>query len=220
MRNTIRSGRLVAVLILVQMLGSYVVNFVLQAPLFGTPGFLEAAAPHARQIAVSALLGIALGAIWLGIAISVFSMVRRHSEPLALILFALSAMCLAITVVEQMNVMSMLSVSEAYAKAAIAGQEPYQLLRIVVGSARNWAHFTQLILSGCTMFVFYFTLIRFALVPRILPAFGLVAVLLQVTSVAMPYFGHSVVFPMLAPLGLSQLLLALWLIAKGFRDSE
>jgi hypothetical protein len=39
----------------------------------------------------------------------------------------------------------------------------------------------------------------------------------MVTAVAMPLFGHDVVFPMLAPLGLSQLILAVWLITKGFR---
>ena len=35
--------------------------------------------------------------------------------------------------------------------------------------------------------------------------------------VAMPLFGHEVVFPLLAPLGLCQLALALWLLVKGFR---
>ena len=42
--------------------------------------------------------------------------------------------------------------------------------------------------------------------------------MLILTSVGMPPFGHDVVFPMPAPLGLSQLILALWLITKGFRD--
>jgi len=220
MAPTLRSGRFVGVLILLQMLGSYLVNFVLTAPLFGEPGFLEGAAPHAQQVAVSALLGIALGAIWLAIAITVYPMVQRHSQRLALVIFALASVCFAISVVEHMNVMSMLSLSEAYAKSGVAEREQFELLRGVVAMSRNWAHFTQLILSGCTMFAFYFTLIRFKFVPRALPALGLVAVLLQVISVAMPYFGHSVVFPMLAPLGVSQLLLALWLLAKGFASES
>jgi len=216
MKPSLRLGRLVGALILVQMIGSYVVNFVLQAPLFGTPGFLDAAAPHAGQIAISALAGIALGAIWLAIAIALFPEVSRLSQRLALWLFALAAICLATSVVEHMNVMSMLTLSEAYAKAGPADRGQFQLLRVVVGSGRNWPHFTQIILSGCTMFVFYLTLMRFALVPRVIPAFGLVAVLLQVAAVAMPYFGQSVIFPMLAPLGLVQLALVLWLLVKGF----
>jgi hypothetical protein len=43
------------------------------------------------------------------------------------------------------------------------------------------------------------------------------AVVLQLVAVAMPLFGHSVVFALLAPLGVSQLVLALWLVARGFR---
>jgi hypothetical protein len=35
----------------------------------------------------------------------------------------------------------------------------------------------------------------------------------------MPLFGHEVVFPMLAPLGLSQLALALWLLTKGLQNA-
>jgi hypothetical protein len=73
------------------------------------------------------------------------------------------------------------------------------------------------IIDACTIFVFYAALYRGALVPRALAGFGLLAAVLMVTTVAMPMFGHDVVFPLLAPVALSQLLLALWLIAKGFR---
>ena len=64
----------------------------------------------------------------------------------------------------------------------------------------------------------YAALYRFALVPRLLAAFGLAAVALQLAAVAMPLVGYNVVFLMLAPLGVSQLILAIGLIAKGFRS--
>jgi hypothetical protein len=66
--------------------------------------------------------------------------------------------------------------------------------------------------------VLYAVLYRFALVPRALAAFGLLAVLFQLTAVAMPLFGYGVLFLLLAPLGVSQLMLACWLIVRGFRD--
>jgi hypothetical protein len=125
---------------------------------------------------------------------------------------------LSVTAVENMSVMSMLSLSEAYAKASAPERDQFQALRVVVASARNWAHYVGRIFDGSTIFVLYAVLYRFALVPRALAALGLVAVMLQLTAVAMPLLGHSVVFPMLAPLGVSQLVLALWLIAKGFRS--
>ncbi|MBV9608574.1 MAG: hypothetical protein JO187_03360 [Acidobacteria bacterium] len=68
--------------------------------------------------------------------------------------------------------------------------------------------------------MFYALLHRIALIPRVLAGAGLVAASLQVTSVAMPLFGHDVVFPMLAPLGLIQLILAVWLIWRGFPEQS
>lgn len=90
-------------------------------------------------------------------------------------------------------------------------------LTIVVASARDWAHYVGRLADGSALFVFYAAMFRFALIPRALAAFGVAAVLLQLTALAMPLFGRPVVFPLLAPLGLCQLALALWLIIKGFR---
>jgi hypothetical protein len=45
-------------------------------------------------------------------------------------------------------------------------------------------------------------------------------VVLQIIAVSMPLFGHNVVFPMLAPLGLTQLALALWLLVKGLPERD
>jgi len=213
-----RASRIIGALILAQMVGGVLVNFVLTAPLFGAPGFLVNAAAHSQQIGLSVLLGLAIGALSVAIAITAFPVFRQYSQALALWLVALAVVSLSVAAVENMSVMSMLSLSEAYANASAAERDQFQALRVVVASARNWAHYVGLVIAGSTIFVLYTVLYRFALVPRALAAFGLVAVMLQVAAVALPLFGHSVVFLMLAPLGVSQLVLAFWLIIKGFRS--
>ena len=216
-----RAGRIVGALFLTQMAGAAAVNFGLQAPLFGEPGFLANAAPHARQIGASALLGIALGAIFTIVAVTVFPVVRARSEGLALGLVALGAVVLALAVVEQASVMSMVSLSHAYADAAAGAREQFQALRVVVASARNWVHFSARLFDGVALLVFYVALFRFTLVPRALAVLGLLAALLQMTGIAVVFFGHPVVFPLLAPMGLVQLALSVWLLTKGFaRQSE
>jgi len=217
-RITSGSGRIIGALILAQMVGGVLVNFVLTAPLFGEPGFLVNAAAHSQQIAVSVLLGMAVEAIFIAIAITALPVFCKHSQTLALWFVALAVVNLSVAAVENMSVMSMLSLSEAYTKASAPAHDQFQALRVVVGSARNWAHFLARMLDGSTLFVLYAVLYRFALVPRALAAFGLTAVALELMAVAMPLFGHGVVFLMLAPLAVSQLALALWLIAKGFRS--
>jgi hypothetical protein len=215
-----RAARIIGVLILAQMVGSALVNSVLEAPLFGDPGFLANAAPHAGQVALGALLGLVTEAMWVGIAVTAFPVLWQRTRAMTLWLGALAVVTLAVAVVESSSVMSMVSLSREYVKASPADRWQLVWVRLGVASARNWSHFLARICDGATILVFYTALYRLALVPKALAGFGLIAAVLMLTSVGMPLFGHEVVFAMLAPVGLSQLILALWLIGKGFRDSS
>jgi hypothetical protein len=215
-----RAGRIIGALIIVQMIFGVLVNFVLEAPLFDAPGFLVNAAHYSRQIGFAALLGLITEALWVGIAVTAFPFFYRHSRTMTLWFAALAVVVLAVAVVENAAVMSMVSLSEAYTKADPADRAQIETIRVVAASARNWPHFLARMLDGCTIFAFYAVLYQSALVPRVLAGLGLIASVLQVGGVAMPLFGHDVVFPMLAPLGLIQLILAGWLMARGFRNHQ
>ena len=213
-----RTGRVIGVLIVLQMIGGFLVNFVLEAPLFGAPGFLANAAPHSQTIALGALLGIVTEALWVGIAVMAFPVFNERAQRMALWFFALAAAILAVAVVENAGVMSMVSVSEAYAKAGAVERAQLETVRVVVASARNWAHFLARMTDGLAILVFYLAVYRLALIPRVLGGFGIIAAVLQIIGVAMPFFHRDVIFPLLAPLGVCQLVVAIWLIVKGFQD--
>ena len=216
MTTELRAGRIIGTLTLLQMIGGFVLNFVADAPLSGAPGFLVNAAPHAAGIAAGVLLALLLSGLNVTIAITAFPVFERHSPALARALLVVSAVGLACTVLEQVNAMSMVSVSEFYVKASPAEQAAFGALRAVVAAHRNWAHYLGLFVNGCSLFVFYLTTLRFRLLPRLLAAFGLAAVALQLVVVARPLFGVPVDFALLMPLALAQLLLLGWLVWKGF----
>ena len=214
------AGRVAGALILVQGIGGYVVNFGLIAPATAPPGFLVNAAPHALRVGMTALLGIFMGAFATAIAITVWPVFKKHSERMALSSLALAVAALALAVVENGRLMSMLSLSQAYAASGAADPAAFEGLRGVVAASRNWAHFTHLIIGGSTFFVLYATTFRFALIPRAIAAFGMAAVALQMATVSMPLLGGHVIFPLLAPAGIANLALAVWLLAKGFADKS
>lgn len=213
-----RAGRIIGILLIIQMIGTTIVNFVLEAPLFDAQGFLENAATYSQQIAVAVVLGLLMEALWVAIAITAFPILYQRTRTMALWFIALAVVILAVAVVENAAVMSMVSVSEAFAGATAAERAQFETFRVVVTSARNWPHLIARMFDGVAIFAFYAALYRAELVPRVLAGFGLIAVVLQVTGVAMALFGLEVIFPLLAPLGLSLLTLAGWLIAKGFRE--
>lgn len=220
MQNFKSAGRIVGVLIALQIVGGIVGNFTLTAPVFAAPGFLVNAATHPLNLSLSALVGIATGVILLGVTITVFPIIRRHSESLALWLFAFSVANFAVGVMEQIALLSSQTLSIAYTGAAAPDEVLFQALRGVVAAARNWAHYVHLVITGATLFIFFGALCRHALVPRVLAAFGMVTALLQMTGVAMPLFGREVAFPLLAPFGLAMVATAAWLLIKGFSDRE
>ncbi|MGH8240650.1 MAG: DUF4386 family protein, partial [Steroidobacteraceae bacterium] len=180
------AGRIAGALIIVQMIGGYLSNFVLLEPATAPPGFLVNAAPHALRVAASALLGIVTGGLSAAVAITVLPILRKHSEAMALWFLALAIAALSLAVVESGTVMSLLTLSQAYAASNNADPAAFAGLRGVVASSRNWAHFTHIVVGGTTFLVFYITLYRFALIPRALAAFGMLAVALQITTVSMP----------------------------------
>lgn len=220
MQNATTAGRIVGVLLLLLIVGGALGNFVLTAPVFAAPGYLVNAAAHPLNLSFSALAGIATGAVALGIAITAFPVLRKLGEPYALWLLATGIANFALGAVEQVAVMSLQSLSNAYTATATPDEALFQGLRSVVSAARNWAHYIHLVVSGGMLFVFFVALCRFALVPRVLAAIGIVATLLQMTGVAMPLFGRPVAFPLLAPMGLAIAATAAWLLWKGFADRQ
>jgi hypothetical protein len=216
MENSKRVARTIAVLLLVQMACGPLVNFGLLGPVTRDPGFLANAAANAWQASLAAMLGLAMGGLFLAIAITAWPLFRRCSERMALGLIALAAVGCSLAAVESASVLSMLSLSQAYAKAGAADGTAFQALAIAVGSARKWAHYIHLIIEGCSIILMYGVLCRFALIPRALAAFGMFAALLLPVTVTISVFGHAFMFAMLVPLGLSQLALVAWLLLKGF----
>jgi hypothetical protein len=220
MENPRNAARTIAILLLLMMACGPIVNFVLLEPVLGRGLFLENVATHPLQIGVAVVMSLAMSAFPVGIAIVASPVFRQYSEAMALWLLAIAVAGFALAAVENVGVLSMLSLSQAYAKADPADGHLLQTLAVTVTSPRNWAHYLGLIFAGSFAVVLYAALFRFALVPRALAAFGIFAALLEIIGVAMPLFGRAVVFPMLAPLGLAHLALIIWLIAKGFAERE
>jgi hypothetical protein len=120
--------------------------------------------------------------------------------------------------VDNVQVLSMLSLSQQYAQAG-GPAELFQTLAAAVGSTRRWAHFTELLVIDCWIFLLYSILYRFRLVPRALAAFGLITVMLHFTGIPLPGFlGYSIVTLMGVPMALSHTALAVWLLTKGFGE--
>jgi hypothetical protein len=218
MKSAKSTGRLIGVMLLVQLAG-LIVPFVLLHPLAtGSRDYLANAAGASFQIKVAVFLLFANCALTIGITIAAWPVFRQYSERMALWLVAASVIMFVMQAVDNAHILSMLSLSQQYTQAG-GPEELFQTLAAVVGSTRRWVHFTELLVIDCWMFLLYSILYRFALVPRALAVFGLLTVLLHFTGIPLRGFlGYSLVTPMGMPMGLSEIALALWLMARGFLE--
>lgn len=211
-----RPGRVVGSLLLAQFVVALLVNLVLFDPIIKPPGWIVNAAAHPLTVSTSVVLGLVADAIWLAIALVAYPLFARMRLRTAVAFVALTSVAFALSAVENSHLLSMLSFSKAHAAAGAADRELFETLRVVVGSARNWAHYTHLMVTGVAILAFFVALFRFFLVPRALAVFSMAAAGLQIVIVMMPIFGRPVIFPLLLPLGIAILSVAGWLIVKGF----
>lgn len=210
------AGRAVGALLLLQGVCGPVVNFVLLQPMLAPPGFLANGAAHPGRFGLAVVLGLAMGAINVGIAMAAWPVLRPRAERFGLALFAAAVTAFALMAVEMSGVLSMASLSRAHAAASGAAAERIAALVPLVTSLRAGAHFVGLMVSCLVAFLLYLAAFRLTLVPRWLAGAGLVAAALALAAAAMPVFGGRVALGLMAPLGLVHLVFAGWLLVRGF----
>ncbi|HEX8709447.1 MAG TPA: DUF4386 domain-containing protein [Pyrinomonadaceae bacterium] len=220
MRAAKSVGRIIGMLLFVQLAG-LILPFALLHPLTRNPrDFLASAAANSFQLKAAVFLLFANCALTIGISIAAWPVFRRYSEALALWLLVVSGIMFLMQAVDNVHILSMLSLSQQAAQAGGPG-ELSQAVAAAVGLTRRWAHFTELFVIDCWIFLLYSILYRFRLVPRPLAAFGLITVSLHFTGIPLPGFlGYSVVTLMGVPMALSHIALASWTMARGFKEGQ
>lgn len=211
-----RTGRVVGALFLIQLVLATPVYIVLLRPVTSL-GFLATASGSAFQVRLALLLSLGLGALTLAIAIVSLPVVRRCSETMGFTLLALSVINLSTLALESVVLRSMLSLSLEYGRT---GAGELQTLGGLAHATWVMAHHTNVTVAHATVFVFNWILFRFALVPRGLAALGMAATLLSTTAVALPLLGFRFVFPLIMPTALTQLVIMLWLLIRGFEERQ
>lgn len=220
MKSAKSTGRIVGILLLLQLAAGLTVPFILLRPLTaGSPGFLTAAAENSFQIRSAVFIAFAGAALTVSLGITALPAFRRHGNATAIAFLVACAVSLTLDVVHIASVMSMLSLSEQYVSGGGADAGLYGVVGAAVASARRWAHYTQLVAIGAWVFLFYSSLFRFNLIPRPLAALGVVGIVLQFIGVTLLMFlGYSTVGALAVPLLPIQIAVGVWLMVKGFRE--
>lgn len=215
MRTTWRNhtDRIVGLLLLVQLTG-LIVPFIMMGAV-AAPGYLGLAAGNAAQIRWALLLLLANGVLTTVIAIALYPRLRTASPHLAVWLVVLGAGMAALQAVDNVQVMGMLSLSQAYVADTLSG-ELLEVLGAWAAATRRTSHYLLLLTVGTWMLLLYAACWRARVVPRLLSGFGIAAAVLHLTGVSLPVLlGLGSIPPMAMVLAVSHPALAGRLLAHG-----
>ena len=165
------AGRTVGVLLLLHLPAGLIVPFILLQPLVSA-AFLASAAAIPNQVRAAVMLLFVGSALPIGASCAALRVFRQYSSAAAYWLLALAVASFALQAADNAHLLSMLSLSQAYAEAGSANTQLFQTVEVALGALRKWSHYSFLLVVGGWIFLLHSFLYRFRLVPRVLAGFG------------------------------------------------
>jgi hypothetical protein len=194
---------------------------VLVQPILGAPDYLARVSTNEGQVLLGALF-LVIGAVAAaGIAIALYPVLRKHNEGLALgsVGFRLIEGALYLGIVVCLLVL--VTVSRESESAGATVSSAYRVPGALVMAARDALGEVAVLAFGIGALMYYGVFYRSRLVPRWLSAWGILAVALVMLSGVLVMLRltepmSTTQLVLAAPIGLQEMVMAVWLIAKGF----
>jgi hypothetical protein len=211
-------------LFIVATVADLISRVALVQPILGDPVDLQKVSANADQVLLGALFLFIGAAAAAGIAIALYPVLRTQSEGLALgsVGFRLIEGVLYIGIV--VCLLLLVTLSQEATSASAAPSSAYEVPGVLLMAARDSLGELAVLAFGVGAIMYYWVFYRSRLVPRWLSAWGLVAVVSLMASVLLVMFGlaepmSTTQIVLALPIFLQEMVLAVWLIAKGFDPS-
>jgi hypothetical protein len=217
---TYRGNAIAAGVLFIACSAASILSIVPLGAAVGAPVDFAKLAANDNRVVLTALIEFIWAATGMGIAIALYPVLRKFNPALALGSVAGRAVENVFVLVGALSLLGLLTVSQQAAGSAVPSS--FQALGDALVAVRDWVHgFVALIPFGIGVFMYYVVLYRSRLVPRWLSGWGLVAVVLSVVATLYAgftqEFGFTTVNNVLnIPMGIQEMVLAVWLIVKGF----
>jgi hypothetical protein len=195
------------------------------AGVLGTPDYLAQMAANEKLVLAGGFFELVMGFACACIAIAMYPVLRKYSESLALGAVAFRLMEGIGMIVSVIGIVSLLAVSQGYVKAGPADAAFYQALGTTIFAGYNWVVNVGIVLAFCTgSMLYYYIFLRTRLVPLWLTAWGIIGILLSLTFCMLAMFNlvgadSPLQFLLSVPIMIQEMVLAVWLIVKGFDQS-
>jgi hypothetical protein len=221
--DTYRKTAIVAgILFLAGYLGIFL-GSAFYAPILDAPDYLNNIFPNRSQVILGMLIELINDAAVIGIPVVLFPILKKYSERLALGYFGFRIIEAVVLIISKTSLLSLITLSQEYIAAQAPDPSYFQTLGAVALAERSWASQIQVVFFVLSALIFYYVLYQTRLLPRFLSVWGFIAVASLIAANVLPVpdltQGFNPAQLLFLPIFVSEILVAIWLIVKGFNPS-
>jgi hypothetical protein len=192
---------------------------VISSSILDAPDYLGRVSGNERQMIVAALLmSIDVVAV-VGIAVTMYPILKKHRETLALGYVAARMIEGVLHLVYVITLLLLLTLSQEFAQAGAPDASYYQTGGTLLLAASDWTFSLGLGLAfALSALILNYSLYRSELVPRWLSGWGFVGAALVLALFLLRLFGIHPAEILDLVIALQEMVFAVWLIVKGFNQ--
>jgi hypothetical protein len=222
--NSYRNNAIAAGVLFIIATGVDILSLQFLGPMNAT-NYLVSVSANAGLVATGALLLFIGGAAATGVAISLYPVLRKYNGGLALGAVGFRTFEGVLRFVAVCGLLLLITLSQQFVKAGAPDSSYFQTLGVLLVAGYRWVANVGATLAfsiGCLLY--YIIFYRTKLVPRWISGWGLVAGILTMLSCVLVMFGLVAPFStgqivLAIPMLPQEMVLAVWLIVKGFNPS-
>ncbi len=190
-------------------------------PVIDGEDYMIKAYTQENQVLIGAFFQLLMVIAYVGIPSLMYPILSKHSKGLALGSVAFGIMAGVFIMIGVMILLLLLTISHEFAKAGALDMSHFQTLGELLQAGRDLVnHVATTLAFAAAMLLFNCLFYRTMLVPRWMSAWGLIGSALSLAAsllFMLRFIGLDAAYMMLNfPIAFQQLVLAVWLIVKGF----
>ena len=192
-----------------------------------TPGltgtdYLTRFSANSVQVAAGALVYLASAFASAAIAIAMYPVMKELNAGLALGSVVFRALEAVFYIVGVVSLLSLLTLGQQFTTAGAADRASLQAIGNLLVSFRDHAALVAVFAFCLGAFMYYYLFFQSRLIPRWLSGFGIVAIILMMAACVLALLSGNRItsyIPLAFPIFLQEMILAVWLIVKGFNPA-
>lgn len=219
--DRLRSAAVTAGVLFIVATAASVAGSALSGPVLDRTYYLASLSEDANRVNAGLLLQFIAAGASVGIALAMYPVLSTWGRGLSLGSVVFRTMEAVLYIVAVVSVLSLLSVAQRFLGADAAHRASLQAVGDSLLDVRNQANLAAVMAFSVGALMYYYLLYRSQLVPRWLSGWGILAIILTFVACLSALFGHHPVTTyalLVLPIAVQEIVLAVWLIAKGFRS--